>query len=824
MRTGALLAFVSVLVWSVDTAEAQETPPYDPAIDVQLFDYAIGPKSFVTVNDADVTKKSEFNMDALVTFLTNPFTIYNVSSDANDEITTKRTKVVESILAAQITGAYGLTETLQIGLSVPLILSMVGEGLDTTTLGTMATGVDGGMQISGLGDMRLEAKKLLYNKKNLRFAGGGSITLPSSFGAGGSEFIGDDLPSVRVRGDAQWSDNRGRLMVGANMGMIFRKPREIYSSKVGHQLTWGAAGAFRFTPKVSAVAEMFGRTGLGSFDLDESPLEAIGALRVAVTPSLKVLAGGGGGLVRGIGSPGLRVFISIGFAQDKRDSDLDGVPDINDRCPLVKEDRDGFEDSDGCPENDNDGDKRLDHEDKCPNQKEDLDGFEDEDGCPELDNDKDGIADLKDSCPNDPEDKLPPLATDGCPASKRDTDGDGVMDNKDKCPNKSEDTDEFEDWDGCPDLDNDKDGIPDATDKCPACAEDKDGFEDEDGCPDIDNDKDGVPDAQDRCPLKPETINGTDDEDGCPDGGGAGVTLNGSLVRFNKPITWRRANLRTTGRETLGQAATLMKAHAEVTQWMVIIAAPSRALAKRRAASVLRFLKSKGIPLSSLKVLPAQSANARVAIKVNKRAASGPDAINKSCPVQYRAKPRMPGSTATTAPAIVKPTEPVVVKPEPKPVPKVVDTDGDGVPDSQDNCPKVAGSKANNGCKKKQLVAIKGNKLEIKGKVFFKLGRASIRRRSYRLLSSIATVLKAHPELKKIVIEGHTDSQGNPTSNQRLSERRAKRVRAYLIRRGVGRSRLKAVGFGGDKPIGRNDTKAGRAQNRRVDFKIVREP
>ena len=184
------------------------------------------------------------------------------------------------------------------------------------------------------------------------------------------------------------------------------------------------------------------------------------------------------------------------FAGDK---DNDRVPDNVDKCPNQAEDRDLYQDNDGCPDPDDDSDKVCDPiisetgrlaefasvckgVDKCPNQPEDIDGFEDEDGCPDLDNDKDGIADKFDKCPNDPEDK-----------------------------------DAFEDADGCPDLDNDKDSIPDAQDKCPLAAEDKDGFEDADGCPDLDNDKDGIPDAQDKCPNEPETKNGVDDEDGCPD-------------------------------------------------------------------------------------------------------------------------------------------------------------------------------------------------------------------------------------------------------------------------------------------------------------------
>ena len=130
------------------------------------------------------------------------------------------------------------------------------------------------------------------------------------------------------------------------------------------------------------------------------------------------------------------------------DTDADGIGDDEDDCPLEAEDRDGFQDDDGCPDLDNDEDGLPDLEDSCPDESEDEDGFEDDDGCPELDNDDDGIDDLEDSCPDEPEDE-----------------------------------DGFEDEDGCPDVDNDGDGIADEFDVCPDEAEDEDGFEDEDGCP-----------------------------------------------------------------------------------------------------------------------------------------------------------------------------------------------------------------------------------------------------------------------------------------------------------------------------------------------------
>ncbi|MBK8481393.1 MAG: OmpA family protein [Proteobacteria bacterium] len=131
------------------------------------------------------------------------------------------------------------------------------------------------------------------------------------------------------------------------------------------------------------------------------------------------------------------------------DTDGDGIFDRDDQCPRVPEDKDGFRDTDGCPEADNDGDGIPDVKDLCPNHPEDIDAFVDDDGCPDLDNDNDGVPDALDSCPVRPEDH-----------------------------------DGFEDEDGCPDEDNDKDNLPDLVDRCPDQAEDYDGEEDEDGCPD----------------------------------------------------------------------------------------------------------------------------------------------------------------------------------------------------------------------------------------------------------------------------------------------------------------------------------------------------
>jgi outer membrane protein OmpA-like peptidoglycan-associated protein len=97
------------------------------------------------------------------------------------------------------------------------------------------------------------------------------------------------------------------------------------------------------------------------------------------------------------------------------DRDQDGIDDAADSCPDAPEDRDGFEDDDGCPDPDNDKDNIEDAKDKCPNQAEDVDGFEDADGCPDPDNDMDGIADAFDRCPLQAEVINGVDDLDGCP-------------------------------------------------------------------------------------------------------------------------------------------------------------------------------------------------------------------------------------------------------------------------------------------------------------------------------------------------------------------------------------------------------------------------
>lgn len=146
------------------------------------------------------------------------------------------------------------------------------------------------------------------------------------------------------------------------------------------------------------------------------------------------------------------------------------------------------------------------------------------------------------------------------------------------------------------------------------------------------------------------------------------------------------------------------------------------------------------------------------------------------------------------------------------------DSDGDGVYDSQDDCPgTLEGLKVDaRGCAiqtEKQSVVLKG--------VTFLPGSATLTEDAKGVLEGAAAALTGQKDLK-VEIGGHTDAQGSDAANQRLSQRRADSVRAYLIGKGVEGERLTAVGYGEAQPIASNETPAGRAENRRVEFKITR--
>jgi len=156
-----------------------------------------------------------------------------------------------------------------------------------------------------------------------------------------------------------------------------------------------------------------------------------------------------------------------------------------------------------------------------------------------------------------------------------------------------------------------------------------------------------------------------------------------------------------------------------------------------------------------------------------------------------------------------------------------VDNDEDGILDVDDACPlkpeTVNGYADEDGCPDSLRVQVNKEQIVILEKVHFATAKADILSDSFSLLDEVIRVLLDHPELVRVRVEGHTDSQGGDDYNQKLSDDRAASVLTYLVNGGVEASRLESAGYGETRPIGDNGTAKGREQNRRVEFHILEQ-
>jgi OmpA-OmpF porin, OOP family len=185
-----------------------------------------------------------------------------------------------------------------------------------------------------------------------------------------------------------------------------------------------------------------------------------------------------------------------------------------------------------------------------------------------------------------------------------DTDGDGFPDSIDACPTIKEDGKPPNPGDGCPaDADRDGDGIPDIEDKCPDVPEDKDGIQDADGCPEDDADDDGVPDQKDACPLVPGFESEDPKQNGCPRKKHKRIVEEEGEIVLLEPIQFEtaRADIKAVSFPILDEVVSVMNDRPDV-RIAVHGHTDSRGghdynvnLSQRRAASVVKYLTSKGI-------------------------------------------------------------------------------------------------------------------------------------------------------------------------------------------------------------------------------------
>lgn len=313
---------------------------------------------------------------------------------------------------------------------------------------------------------------------------------------------------------------------------------------------------------------------------------------------------------------------------------------------------------------------------------------------------------------------------------------------------------------GCP-IDSDGDGVPDYLDKCPGTPTEAYGLIDSEGCP-IDSDGDGVPDYLDKCPNTPEAARGFIDENGC-----------------------------ATDSDTDGVADYLDEC-------------------PNTPAAAIGFTDEKGCPLDT----DGDGVPDYIDQCPNTPEAAYNHIDSLGCPLDTDGDgvPDYLDECPNT------PVEAIGFVDE-KGCEK--DTDSDGIPDWKDECPTVPGLAYNKGCPEVKKEIRNLLKKAMQG-IQFETGKATILPKSFPLLDKIAATFIENTNFI-IEVQGHTDNVGKADYNKKLSDDRAHSVMDYLIKAGVPAERMSANGYGMDVPIADNKTKAGRAENRRVEFNITFE-
>ncbi len=461
---------------------ASADPPYDRAIDTETFHPAIDSYGIFTVERAETGKQWDFGFKLFVDYGHQPLR-FDLKDPASGM--PARTNIMDFEVVMHLGAHLSLADWAEIAVQIPLSAQQFTAAYGSVDDPLHPTGfytARGPTNIPPPDVTPLDTRVALKLRTPRMGPLGLALILAGTLPFGDEQaFLGDPTFSFRPTGVADVTF--GKFTAAVNAGYILR-PRRTYvldpldvANGVakpatlidqGQELTWSVGLAYRIISVVGVGAEAYGLIPLGTVQnpgprlatTADNVVDVLGGLHFFPGRDVTIAVGAGASVLDSRRHDLFRVFAGLSWAPVEGgrtagsfgggiDSDGDGIPDGVDLCPKEPEDRDGFDDEDGCPDPDNDQDGIPDDQDKCPNEPEDKDGFQDDDGCPELDNDGDGIPDTQDKCPNEPEDK-----------------------------------DGFQDDDGCPDLDNDGDGIPDDKDRCPNEPETKNGVDDDDGCPD----------------------------------------------------------------------------------------------------------------------------------------------------------------------------------------------------------------------------------------------------------------------------------------------------------------------------------------------------
>jgi len=427
-RSGtAALAALAVTVAGVSTNEANA----QTRIPVQALEVSPFFQDLLSVGKGHGRDQFSWNIGLFLDYQRNPLVRYSKTTNKVDR------KIVEDLLSGHLFGSFAPVEWLDIGLVLPVVAYQDGEGFVN----------EGDPGTFGVGDLRLHARFQLYQMPNKLFAIAIEPVVGFPTGREVGQFMGSEgftfTPwlnmSLNFSGKGGLALNLGyRVMEDTSIGDLTLEDEIRY--RFGF---WVGLMA----DKLDFYAELFGATTAADpFDkLNQSPIEALGALRWHIVDGAYLDVGAGGGITNGYSCPDFRVFAGFRF----------WVPPVEDvvvdPCPGEPEDMDGYQDDDGCADPDNDSDTicdpwvkkeglagkyadRCKYSDDCPMIPEDFDGFQDTDGCPDPDNDNDTICD-------------PWVKEQGKSAKYA-----GTCKLSDDCPDVPEVFNGFKDEDGCPDT------------------------------------------------------------------------------------------------------------------------------------------------------------------------------------------------------------------------------------------------------------------------------------------------------------------------------------------------------------------------------------
>ncbi|MCU0690816.1 MAG: OmpA family protein [Polyangiaceae bacterium] len=333
----------------------------DTNLDTERLKPAVTHDGFVATEGTDVRPTADpWELGFVLNYGRNPLVVAR-----DDEITRE---LVGGRLGIDLMASVTLAEPLALGVDLPLYLLQTG---DQDPSG------------AGLGDVRIVPKlRLLDDRESIGLALLAELRLPTHTGdySGGANNV---VFVPRLALDHRW---RSGLRFGLNFGATIREKTTFYNVEAGSELLYSGALGYRFggnDGKVELGADLLGGFGLGHSDESNRPLELFGYLKGNPSPEWEIFGGPGIGVLPGYGVPTYRAFFGVRFTPTSHDRDHDGISDDQDRCPDKPEDRDRFEDYDGCPEDDDDSDGIPDATDECPDEKETINGFEDNDGCPD---------------------------------------------------------------------------------------------------------------------------------------------------------------------------------------------------------------------------------------------------------------------------------------------------------------------------------------------------------------------------------------------------------------------------------------------------------